>query len=218
VITTIFQRVVPDRERGRWTGIYMSVNTLVGAIGAILLPILVVNVGAAPTLGVGALMVLLVTMVARVFIGSAATRPVSPFEATLAAVARLPLFAGVPAARLETALGRVREVPVSAGEVIVREGDPADRFFMIESGTFVVSQAGGPGEPETILRRLGPDQVFGELGLLRGSPRTATVTAETDGVLLALDAADFLELVGAGGPLRSRLLGLYTAPGSPGAS
>jgi CRP-like cAMP-binding protein len=56
------------------------------------------------------------------------------------------------------------------------------------------------------------------LGLLRGSPRTATVTAETDGVLLALDAADFLELVGAGGPLRSRLLGLYTAPGSPGAS
>ena len=218
VITTIFQRVVPDRARGRWTGIYMSVNTLVGAVGAIVLPILVVNVGAAPTLGVGALMVLLVTVVARVCIGAAATRTASPFEATLAAVAKLPLFAGVPAARLETALGRVQEVPVKGGEVIVRQGDPADRFFMIEAGTFVVTQARGPGEPDSVLRRLGPEQVFGELGLLRASPRTATVSAETDGILLALDAAAFLELVGAGGPLRSRLLGLYAAPGSPAAS
>jgi CRP-like cAMP-binding protein len=40
------------------------------------------------------------------------------------------------------------------------------------------------------------------------------VTAETDGVLLELDGEDFLELVGAGGPLRSRLLGLYTGAGS----
>jgi MFS family permease len=215
VITTIFQRVVPDRARGRWTGIYMSLNTLVGAIGAIVLPILVVNVGAAPTLGVAAVVVLLVTVVARAFIGSAATRSESPFEATLAAVAKLPLFAGVSSASLETALGRVREVPVTTGNVVVRQGDPADRFYMIESGTFVVTQSSGSGGPEVVLRRLGPDQVFGELGLLRGSARTATVTAETDGLLLALEAADFLELVGAGGPLRTRLLSLYASPGSP---
>ncbi len=84
---------------------------------------------------------------------------------------------------------------------------------MIESGTFVVTQAASPGGVERILRRLGANQVFGELGLLQGSPRTATVTAETDGVLLELDGADFLELVGAGGPLRNRLLGLYASPG-----
>jgi len=48
--------------------------------------------------------------------------------------------------------------------------------------------------------------VLGELGLLRGSPRTATVAAEADGMVLALDGKDFLRLVGAGGPLRGRLL------------
>jgi MFS family permease len=216
VMTTIFQRVVPDELRGRWIGIFMTVNTLVGAVGAIVLPILVVNVGAGPTLGVAALAVIVASLAGLALIGRGATREPSQFEATLAEVAKLPLFVGVPAARLEATLARLREVPVSADQAVVREGEPADRFFMIESGAFVVTQAAGPGALETVLRRLGPNQVFGELGLLQGSSRTATVTAETDGVLLELDGADFLELVGAGGPLRSRLLGLYTAPGSPG--
>jgi hypothetical protein len=216
VMTTIFQRVVPDELRGRWIGIFMSINTLVGAAGAIVLPILVVNVGAAPTLGVSALAVVVATVAGLAFIGRAGTREPSRFEATLAAVARLSLFTGVPSARLEAALARVQEVPVSAGQAVVRQGDPADRFYMIESGTFVVTQRSTPSRPETVLRRLGADEVFGELGLLRGSPRSATVTAETDGTLLALDAADFLELVGAGGPLRSRLLGLYAGAVSSG--
>ncbi len=216
IITTILQRVVPDEVRGRWIGVFTSVNTLVGAVGAIALPVLVVNVGAAATLGVAGVAVVATTLVALVFIGRASTREPSRFETTLAEVAKLPLFSGVSAARLEAALARLREVPASAGQVIVRQGEPADRFFMIESGTFVVTQAASPGGVERILRRLGTNQVFGELGLLQGSPRTATVTAETDGVLLELDGADFLELVGAGGPLRNRLLGLYASTGSPG--
>jgi MFS family permease len=218
VMTTVFQRVVPDELRGRWIGIFMSVNTLVGAAGAMALPILVVNIGAAPTLGAAALAVVMATLAGLAFIGRAATRAPSRFEATLAEVAKLPLFAGVPAARLEAALAHLREVPVPARHVVVTQGDPADRFFMIVSGTFVVTQAAGPGAPAAVLRRLGANQVFGELGLLHGSPRTATVTAETDGVLLELDGADFLQLVGAGGQLRSRLLGLYAGAGSSGTS
>jgi hypothetical protein len=101
------------------------------------------------------------------------------------------------------------EVPVTAGEPVVRQGDPADRFYIIESGSFTVTQAGPSGEP-VVLRQLGPDAVFGELGLLNQTPRTATVTASTDGLLLALERDDFLALVGVGGPLRGRLLGLYS--------
>jgi CRP/FNR family cyclic AMP-dependent transcriptional regulator len=142
-------------------------------------------------------------------IGTAADRAPTPYEATIARVITLPLFAGIPASRIEAALRRVVEVPVTAGEPIVRQGDTADRFYIIESGSFTVTQAGPSGEP-VVLRQLGPDDVFGELGLLNQTPRTATVTASADGLLLALERDDFLALVGAGGPLRGRLLGLYS--------
>lgn len=214
VMTTIFQRLVPDALRGRWLGVFMTVGMLSGAAGAFALPVLVVGVGAALTLGVTALATVVATVIGVVLIGSAATREPSPFESTLAEVAKLPLFAGVPGSRLEAALAHVHEAPVTAGQMIVRQGEAADRFYMIESGSFVVTQESEPGATPVVLRHLGANQVFGELGLLLGSPRTATVTAEADGVLLELAASDFLKLVGAGGPLRGRLLGLYSGRGS----
>lgn len=58
---------------------------------------------------------------------------------------------------------------------------------------------------------LAADDVFGELGLLTGAPRSATVTATSDGVLLALEGADFLELVGGSRAIQGRLLGLYSS-------
>ena len=209
VLTTIFQRVVPDELRGRWLGVFVTAATLAGAAGALALPFFVVHVGAAPTLGVCGLVVVVSTVAGLALIGKAATREPSRFEATLAEVAKLPLFSGVPSSRLETALARVHEAAVEAGQVIVRQGDPADRFYMIASGSFVVTQQATPTAPLVVLRHLGANDVFGELGLLRESPRSATVAAESDGVLLELAGKDFLELVGAGGPLRGRLLGLY---------
>jgi CRP-like cAMP-binding protein len=56
---------------------------------------------------------------------------------------------------------------------------------------------------------MGPDELFGEIGLLTGAPRSATVTAATDADLLTLDGADFLALVGSGPGLTSRLLDLH---------
>ena len=51
--------------------------------------------------------------------------------------------------------------------------------------------------------------MFGELGLLNAAPRSATIAAETDGIVLAMEGRDFLALVGAEGPLRGRLQSLY---------
>jgi len=216
ITTTIFQRIVPDALRGRWTGVFMTVGTISGAAGAFLLPVLVVKVGALVSLGASGLAMIVATFAGLALIGSSATREPSRFEATLAEVAKLPLFAGVPGSRLEAALAHMREAPVTAGQVIVKQGDPADRFYMIESGSFVVTQESTPGAASVTLRHLGANEVFGELGLLNQAPRSATVTAESDGVLLELSGRDFLRLVGAGGPLRGRLLGLYNAEGTTG--
>lgn len=213
--TTILQRVAPHDVLGRAVGIRMTVGTLAEAIGSFALPVAVVALGAMPVLGAGAVLVAVAGAAAFVLIGPAANREPSAFEAILARVAQLPLFAGVPAARLEGALGQLRARPVAAGEVVVRQGDPAETFYIIEAGEFVVSQVDDEGA-ERELRRLGPDAVFGELGLLHGSPRTATVAAVADGMLLALDGEDFLALVGAGSGvgLRGRLLGLYVGSSS----
>ena len=70
---------------------------------------------------------------------------------------------------------------MAAGDVVIREGDDADGFFVIESGLVEVTQG------DRVLRREGPGEFFGEIGLLRDVPRTATVTAVEDTVLRSLD-------------------------------
>jgi len=209
VTTTIFQRLVPDELRGRGTGVLMALTTLTGAAGAFLLPIGVSNLGVGTSFGALGVVTVAVTVLGIVLIGRAADRKPTLYEATMERVARLPLFAGVTRARLETAMHQVKEVPVIAGTAVVRQGEPADRFYIIESGSFSVTQVPAEGDA-IVLRTLGSDDVFGELGLLRHEPRSATVTADTDGLLLALDRDDFLALVGATGRLRGRMLNLYT--------
>src|SRR4029079_12681642 len=212
VLTTIFQRLVPDALRGRALGFLMTANTVSGAAGAFVMPVLVVALGAPLALGLSAGRTLAGSLVGVAMLGGATSRPVSPFESTLLRVAKLPIFAGVPPARLEAALGHVRPVEVTPGQVIVEQGEPADRFYIIESGAYTVSQMNDAGGT-AVLRTLGPDEVFGEIGLLNRSVRTATVTADAPGRLLEMDGDDVLQLVGAGGDLRGRLLGLYGVQG-----
>jgi MFS family permease len=216
VLTTVFQRLVPDELRGRAIGLLMTLNTVSGAAGAFILPVLVIAIGAGIALGIAGAGVVVASVIGLVLMGGATSRPVSPFESTLLRVAKLPIFAGVRPSRLEAALGHVRPVDVTAGQVIVRQGQPADRFYIIANGSFTVSQETDAGT-EVVLRQIGADEVFGELGLLNRTARTATVTADAPGTLLEMDGEDFLELVGASGDLRGRLLGLYAgAPGSRG--
>jgi MFS family permease len=205
VNTTMIQRIVPDELRGRAMGVLQTSSAIVYSLGSLLMPILGSLFG-----------VPFVLVAAGVIVVAGVTGALLLLEARPAAPAIDPIrlrlldqeiFAGLPPARIEAAARQLVAVPVAAGEVVVREGDVADRFYVVDAGTMRVTQQRDGEEAE--LRELGPGALFGEIGLLRSVPRTATVTATTPGVLYALDADAFGELVGSGPGLSSRLLDLY---------
>ena len=211
IAATLLQRVTTDEVRGRAVGAMMTVDTAAEAAGSFLIPVLVAAVGLWYVFGVAAILMAVATVIGLVLIGGAIVRAPRPHEATIARVLRLPLFAGVAGSAFEAALERFAAVPVAAGDVVIRQGDPADRFYVIETGRFSVTQT-SPDGTTAVLRELGPDDVFGELGLLAEAPRSANVTATTSGLLLALDGADFVALIGRGPTIRGRLMNRYEGP------
>jgi CRP/FNR family transcriptional regulator, cyclic AMP receptor protein len=106
----------------------------------------------------------------------------------LAALERVPLFAGLTKRLLRKIAGASTIARVPAGQHIVREGFSAEAFYAILEGEAVVT--GPPGTS-----RLGGGDFCGELGLLDGSPRSAGVVARTDVVAVRLPRAEFLDLV-----------------------
>jgi len=99
-----------------------------------------------------------------------------------------PLFSGIPREELVSLLTSVTPRHHAAGETILREGEPGDALFLIAAGTVRVFTRSDGGE-EIPLAALGAGEFFGEVSLLTGRPRTATVTALTDVDLLRLDRA-----------------------------
>ena len=127
----------------------------------------------------------------------------------LAGSREVDLFAGLPPAGLETAMRAATIRDVAAGTIIIRQGEEADFFYVIDEGRVEVTQTAGEGAQPRVLRQMGAGEVFGEIGLLRGVPRTATVTAMTKVTLAVLDKEAFLELVSSGSGLTYRLLDLH---------
>ena len=123
-------------------------------------------------------------------------------------IIRSSVFGGVLPTRIETAARRLVPVDVVAGQRVIEQGDVADRFYLIDQGAFAVTQL-APDGSSVDLRTMGPGEVFGEIGLLSSVPRTATVTATSDGRLFALDREGFLGLVDAGPGLTTQLLDRY---------
>lgn len=207
VATTLFQRIVPDAVRGRMIGVMETLAVTAYAAGSFLLPVLAVSLGTQPVLAAAGVLLAASVLGAIPLIGGyAVQRP--PDEGLRERLLRVPVFAGLAPARLEAAMSRARIVPMAAGQEIVRQGDPADRFYIIAEGIVEVTRSEA-GNADRFLRRMGPDEVFGEIGLLSSGRRTATVTAVEAGTLLALDGPAFLELVSSGPGLTSRLLDLH---------
>jgi CRP-like cAMP-binding protein len=110
--------------------------------------------------------------------------------ASITELARVGLFESLPGETLGRLAERMQRDEVAAGTVLIEEGRPGDRFFVLLAGMASVSQA-SLGQRGVV--RAG--DFFGEVALTMRIPRTATVTAMTPCVVASCDAATFDELV-----------------------
>jgi hypothetical protein len=182
---TFLQRAASTTLLGRLFGLLEGIGLLGMALGAAVIPTLIAVVGVDATFVVSAALLAAGILVATPSLARL-DRATPGHSAEVAHFHRYPLFAPLDAGALETLAGAAVPVVARAGEAVVLEGEPGDRFFLIVSGTAVVTQDGRR------LRSLDAGDGFGEIALLRSVPRTATVTAISDLDLLALDAAAFL--------------------------
>lgn len=183
-LDTIVMRMTPDALMARVFGALDTCYIATKALGAVATPVLLHLVGLRTTLVVVGVPVLVLAL------GSWPRMRL--LDARLVPPPGLPLLRGVPwfavlsPVVLESLARGLREVTVPAGAAVITEGETGDAFYIIESGTTVVTQQGRH------LRDQGPGDYFGEIALLHDIPRTATVTASTDMVLRVLDREVFL--------------------------
>jgi CRP/FNR family cyclic AMP-dependent transcriptional regulator len=102
---------------------------------------------------------------------------------------KVPLFAGVSKRDLEFIASRVDEVSLKPGQTLIREGQPTEAFYILESGHVQVTRAGKPAA------RLGPGEFFGEIGMLDGGPATATVVTDGPAEAMVLSHAQFRDAI-----------------------
>jgi CRP-like cAMP-binding protein len=88
---------------------------------------------------------------------------------------------------IEPLLDRVQQRGVGAGQIVFRTGDPGDALYIVANGSVEVVDEGA----HRTLAELGRGQAFGEMALLSGGKRTATIRSKTDAQLLVIDKADF---------------------------
>ena len=99
------------------------------------------------------------------------------------------LFTGLSGEELYPVAEIAEALDFATGDVVVRQGDPGDALFVVVSGAFQVVR------DDTKVRELGPGTVFGEMSLLDGAPRAATVSALLMGRLLRIPRAAFEALL-----------------------
>jgi len=113
---------------------------------------------------------------------------------------RVPIFEGCSTRQLRAVADISKVVEVPERTVLTRQGEPGEEFFIIVDGTALVTLS------MTRRHRLKPGEFFGEMSLLDGGPRSATVKAETDLRVLVINRAHFWELIRAVPELTQQML------------
>jgi MFS family permease len=202
IAMTALQRAIAPEVTARVFGVFWAL--IVGAIaaGALIAPPVVAVLGledAIVALALAPALAGIAAYPALMRMDSAAAAHTALMAARATVLESAALFAAAPRPVLERLAAETREITASPGETLIHEGDPADALYILRTGAVAVRA----GDRE--LATLGPGSWFGEIGLLEGVPRTATVYATQECTLLRIDGAAFLEALTAA-PLSSTAL------------
>jgi MFS family permease len=183
---TLLQRTVPDDVLTRVLGVLWGLAMGTVAIGSFVAPALLSLIGLKPTfVAVGAILPVLVLVTYRKL--REIDAEVAP-ASQLALIERVALFAPLSLVAKERIASHLVQVDVAAGDVVMSIGDTGDRFYIVDAGDLTI-------DASSQIVPVGPGGFFGEIALLQDVPRTATVRADTDARLYALERTDFLAIV-----------------------
>jgi predicted MFS family arabinose efflux permease len=185
---TLMARLAPDDVLARVFGLLESLIALAVGLGALVASLLIdlTSVGVA-LIAVGALCPILVVAAWRRL--RRLDRHMGELDKEIALLHGVPMLQPLPLPAIEQLARGLQPVHVPAARAVFRQGDPGDRFYVIETGAAEVI-----GD-DRLVTTLGPGDGFGEIALLRRVPRTATVRAATDLELHALTCDRFLPVV-----------------------
>ena len=185
---TLLQRTLPNERRA---GVFAFLEGVIGvgvAVGGVLAPPLVEALGVRGALIATGCLLPAAAIVTWPWVSRLDREVVVP-ERQLALLRGVPMFGLLPLTMLERLAAAFVPVSYKADDVVMREGEPGDRYYIVSSGSLAVSSGGEP------VGTNGPGDGIGEIALLRRVPRTATVRATSDSELYALDGADFLAVI-----------------------
>ena len=191
---TSLQRDLPGDVLGRVLGIFDTVvlaGILLAALATgILLAHADVNV-ALVAVGVGIPVLGLVGLPTLLRADSMSAAAAERLRPRVALLSELDLLAGADRRTLERLAAAAEEIVMPAGQVVINEGDEADALWILADGELSVQARGGGPEPRELPPVTAPGYV-GELGLLHGIPRTASVRTSRECTLFRIGGQDFL--------------------------
>ena len=182
---TLVQRLAPDDVLARIFGVQETLQVVAASAGSLLAAALASTAGIEAALVVCSLLLPATVALAWRRPGALGARAEVPEDAFLL-LRPLPLLTHLPMATIETLAVRSEWEEHPAGTDVVRQGEPGERFFVVADGSVDVIADGRK------VAEQGPGGYFGEIALLRDTPRIATVRARTALRLLALDRVDFV--------------------------
>ena len=187
-VYSALQRVIPSRLIGRALAMRRAVLLLSMGLGSIVAPLLIDAWGARGALiTTGLLLVAIVALSVPSL--TIIDHRISEPGPDLALLRQVSFFAPLPFALVEHLASELRSATYEPGDVIIQDGQPGERFYMIAAGRARVCKDGKE------LRQMGTGESFGEIALLRQVPRTATVIAMSSLEARTLTREEFLAAV-----------------------